>query len=240
ANMVQVLDTADNVEVLRRISGFLTIVQEVLRPLVGMFRTRTNIVGVSQHTLENPEEFTELLDVEVDGEDDLTRIALTEPVVDEGSLIAEHTIQLVVQHVACHDAYYQRAYLRSIFDATDGLSFREMLTAVITGSATTPAEAAVILDRLDWSSAYLEDDRYVVEFREPFTDDLAALLGETAEGLDVPIGTLDPLHEPFVDNFEAVEVPGGTHIEPFPGHCVLPDVPSTSGTMAAEISIAGC
>ena len=231
AEVRNLMDNNENTEVIRRISAFLALVEGTLRPLLGGVPTRTKILDFQS---------------EPEGEDPALS-SIVEPEIDEATREADRFIDLVIRHLRCHEDYYRIGYLQNLFDATSGLSFRRFMIDLIRERIADEEEARLFIEMVDWDSAHLDGDAYVVGFRAPFKDNIPDLLNDVAENLDVAITEVGDLPNPgpFLDIGETrlqAEVPGlGTHIEPFPGNCTLPDVPELGkANFNADLTMRNC
>lgn len=213
-NIDNLLDDQNTTEVIRRIEGFLMIVDNLIRPKMGDLRVRTRLVEPAST-----------------GDDDAVFSAIVEPQVDESLREAERVIDRTVKHLECYASHYLEAFLRDVFDSTNGMAFRDALIGVLR-QALPDDQAAELISSLDFSAAYLDGDIYAVG---PVDAGAAgAWLGELGGLLDIelPSGGVDfgVGENPSSNQSYELDVDGGSvHIEPFPGHCRLPAVPPPEG-----------
>ena len=218
ANLDDLLDDQNHTEVVRRVEGFLMIVENLIRPMMGDTRTRTRLVGAW------------------DGEDEAEfGPAIVESEIDESQRESERIIDRVVEHLACYKSFYVEAFLRNIFDTTDGIVFRDAVVGLLRdpGFGLDPDTVGILLRSLAWNTAYIDRTVYAVGFRPGALENGAgAFLEDLAEGL-IPgsAGPLEGLGDFREDTHNAgdyfdIEVGSdAVHIEPFAGTCILCDVP---------------
>lgn len=214
AHVDNLLDNQNATEVIRRVEGFLMIVDNLIRPKMGDLRVRTRLVRP-----------------EFPGEDPLELSSIVEPEVDESLREAERVIDRTVAHLECYASHYREAFLRDVFDTTNGLAFRDVMIAIL-GQEMGVAQARALIGTLDWSEAYLDGDIYAVG---------PVALGQAGEWLEDVGGLLDVDLPEGGAHYGAGENPsnnqsyeidvgsGAVHVEPFAGHCLLSAAPPPEG-----------
>ncbi len=194
------------------------IKSNILRPALGDFRIRTRVVNIQGQTDSNESELVS---------------SILEPDIDESTREAERLIQLVVDHLKCYESHYRYEYLRNLFDSTEGIVFRSVLKEALLLTASEE-DVDTLLNSINWSGAYLDRDIYVVPFIDGYLGedslaDMFTLLRDILnfdkdDSFSDPSGVIDRDFDGIGDGGE-VQIPNGTHIEPYPGRCQLPNVP---------------
>jgi hypothetical protein len=207
-----IFDQSDNTEVLRRIPGFLSIIDSMLKPLLGQAGRALQVEQLGD--AETPPTIWY-------EEDD--------PVPRE----ARHFLSLVTSHMHCYDAYYRRQYLAHLDASTKGSALVEYATTLLGPTGIVPF--------LDFGASYLAADRWVVPFVIRSDDERPQVLADiaTALGIDIDQTALDDLENIEALRHDSAVVPmEGSYLEAVAGNCVLKGV-GDHASVDLDLSITG-
>lgn len=232
----KLLDNSQQTEVVRRLPGFLSLVEGGVRPAVGR----------SRQTKEEPADDESSESDESDGESS-TEESIRPPLqISEGEGRENSVIARVVEHIKCNRSYYVKMYLNYISEVTSGFALRDTLEEIEQRADARGSAVADVFDLLDVNNAYQDGYHYVVPKRrdvdhEEFERVMFEILEETTDGVSPEvrknIEAFDGDVEPTV--LEDVVVPAdGYYLEAAQGpDCFTGEVPERADSVAASIDI---
>ena len=228
------LDNHDFTEVIRRLPGFLALVEEGVRPAVSGSRPAEAPAAGDGAGAPG--------DGSTTGEEAVSVLADR----GESEVRADSVIARVVEHIVCNKAYYIKAYLDYIFEVTSGFALRDTLEDIERRARAGGFAVADVFDLVDVNAAYQDGYHYVVPKRRDvdrgaFEGVMFDVLEETTDGVSTEvkreIETFDGTVEPTV--LEDVSVPmDGYYLEAVQGpDCIDEELPARGGSVSASIDI---
>lgn len=229
----KLLDDHDHTEVIRRLPGFLSLVEGGVRPAV----RRHQQTGRAPPPAESEDG---------GGESDTEELPGPSVAGSPDEVKANSVIARMVEHVGCNKSYYIKAYLTYVFEITSGFALRDTLRGIERRADVRGSSVAEIFEHLDANAAYQDGHRYVVPVRRDV--DAADFERVMFEALDEAAGGVSPEVRSSIEEFEGdvdpividdVVLPAdGYYLEAVEGaDCMTGDLLERDGSVVATIDV---